>query len=35
VSSTLYTILGTMAAYVLVSSGSGRTLFSGMIYAPL
>ncbi|MEP2919725.1 ABC transporter permease subunit [Sulfitobacter sp.] len=36
-SSTLATILGTMAAYVLVNSGRflGRTLFSGMIYAPL
>ena len=34
---TLATILGTMAAYVLVRSGRfhGRTLFSGMIYAPL
>ncbi|MEZ5872892.1 MAG: ABC transporter permease subunit [Nitratireductor sp.] len=34
---TLATILGTMAAYVLVRSGrfQGRTLFSGMIYAPL
>jgi len=34
---TLGTILGTMAAYVLVRSGKfmGRTLFSGMIYAPL
>jgi len=37
VSSTLATILGTMAAWVLVRSGRffGRTLFSGMIYAPL
>jgi len=37
VSSTLATILGTMAAYVLVRGGGffGRTLFSGMIYAPL
>ncbi|NOX73621.1 MAG: ABC transporter permease [Alphaproteobacteria bacterium] len=37
ISSTLATILGTMAAYVLVRSGRfmGRTLFSGMIYAPL
>ncbi|MBZ0128079.1 MAG: ABC transporter permease subunit [Rhodobacteraceae bacterium] len=37
VSSTLATILGTMAAYVLVRGGRfmGRTLFSGMIYAPL
>jgi putrescine transport system permease protein len=36
-SSTLATILGTMAAYVLVRSGRfpGRTAFSGMIYAPL
>ena len=36
-SSTLATILGTMAAYVLVRVGRfpGRTLFSGMIYAPL
>lgn len=36
-SSTLATILGTMAAYVLVRGGRfmGRTLFSGMIYAPL
>lgn len=36
-SSTLATILGTMAAYVLVRSGRflGRTVFSGMIYAPL
>jgi putrescine transport system permease protein len=31
------TVLGTMAAYVLVRGGRfrGRTLFSGMIYAPL
>ncbi len=37
VSSTIATILGTMAAYVLVRTGRfiGRTLFSGMIYAPL
>jgi len=37
VSSTLATILGTMAAYILVRGGRffGRTLFSGMIYAPL
>ena len=37
VSSTLATVLGTMAAYVLVRGGRffGRTLFSGMIYAPL
>lgn len=37
VSSTLATVLGTMAAYVLVRAGrfAGRTLFSGMIYAPL
>ncbi|WP_113911614.1 ABC transporter permease [Roseovarius dicentrarchi] len=36
-SSTIATVLGTMAALVLVRSGrfSGRTLFSGMIYAPL
>lgn len=36
-SSTLATVLGTMAALVLVRSGRfmGRTLFSGMIYAPL
>lgn len=33
----LATVLGTIAAYVLVRSGRfvGRTLFSGMIYAPL
>jgi len=37
VSSTLATILGTMAAWALVRAGRfhGRTLFSGMIYAPL
>ncbi len=37
VSSTLATVLGTMAAYILVRGGkfSGRTLFSGMLYAPL
>ena len=37
ISSTLATVLGTMAAYVLVRRGRffGRTLFSGMIYAPL
>lgn len=37
VSSTIATVLGTMAAYVLVRGGKfmGRTLFSGMIYAPL
>jgi len=37
ISSTLATILGTLAAYVLVNAGRffGRTLFSGMIYAPL
>lgn len=37
VSSTIATVLGTMAAYVLVRAGrfAGRTLFSGMIYAPL
>jgi len=36
-SSSLATVLGTMAALVLVRAGrfSGRTLFSGMIYAPL
>jgi putrescine transport system permease protein len=36
-SSTFATILGTMAAYVLVRGGrfAGRTVFSGMIYAPL
>lgn len=36
-SSTLATVLGTLAAYVLVRAGrfAGRTLFSGMIYAPL
>jgi putrescine transport system permease protein len=36
-SSSLATVLGTMAAYVLVNGGRflGRTLFSGMIYAPL
>ena len=37
ISSTLATVLGTMAAYVLIRAGRfwGRTLFSGMIYAPL
>lgn len=37
ISSTLATILGTMAAYIMVRGGRffGRTLFSGMIYAPL
>ncbi|WP_438955818.1 ABC transporter permease [Cognatiyoonia sp.] len=37
ISSTIATILGTMAAFVLVRSGRflGRMLFSGMIYAPL
>ncbi|WP_435141241.1 ABC transporter permease subunit [Pseudopelagicola sp. nBUS_19] len=37
VSSTIATGLGTMAAYVMVRGGRffGRTLFSGMIYAPL
>ncbi|MBE3636605.1 ABC transporter permease [Mangrovicoccus algicola] len=37
VSSTLATVLGTMAAWVLVRERRflGRTLFSGMIYAPL
>jgi len=36
-SSTFATVLGTMAAYVLVNGGRfmGRTVFSGMIYAPL
>ena len=36
-SSCIATVLGTMAAYVLVRRGRffGRTLFSGMIYAPL
>jgi len=36
-SSTIATVLGTMAAYVMVRAGrfAGRTLFSGMIYAPL
>ena len=36
-SSTMATVLGTMAAIVLVRAGRfyGRTLFSGMIYAPL
>ncbi len=36
-SSTLATVLGTLAAYALVRGGRflGRTLFSGMIYAPL
>lgn len=36
-SSTIATVLGTMAAYILVRGGRfmGRTLFSGMIYAPL
>ncbi|WP_299929253.1 ABC transporter permease [uncultured Pelagimonas sp.] len=35
--SSFATVLGTMAAYVLVRGGRfhGRTLFSGMIYAPL
>ncbi|TCP61332.1 putrescine transport system permease protein [Rhodovulum bhavnagarense] len=37
ISSTLATVLGTMAAYVMVRGGRffGRTLFTGMIYAPL
>lgn len=37
ISSSIATVLGTMAALVLVRAGrfSGRTLFSGMIYAPL
>lgn len=36
-SSTIATVLGTMAAYTRVRAGRfyGRTLFSGMIYAPL
>jgi len=36
-SSTIATVLGTMAAHALVRAGRfpGRTLFSGMIYAPL
>ena len=36
-SSLIATVLGTMGAYVLVRGGRfyGRTLFSGMIYAPL
>jgi len=36
-SSTLATVLGTIAAYLLVRGGRffGRTLFSGMLYAPL
>lgn len=36
-SSTLATVLGTMAAYIMVRAGRfrGRGLFSGMIYAPL
>jgi len=36
-SSTIATVLGTMAAYVMVRGRRfmGRTLFSGMIYAPL
>ncbi len=37
ISSSIATVLGTMAAYILVRGGRfmGRTLFSGMIYAPL
>lgn len=37
VSSIIATVLGTMAAYILVRGGRffGRTLFSGMIFAPL
>lgn len=37
VSSTIATVLGTMAAYALVRGGRffGRTLFSGMVFAPL
>ncbi len=36
-SSTIATVLGTMAAYIMVRGGRfrGRGLFSGMIYAPL
>ncbi len=36
-SATIATILGTMAAWIMVRGGKffGRTLFSGMIYAPL
>ena len=36
-SSTIATVLGTMAAHVMIRAGRfpGRTLFSGMIYAPL
>lgn len=36
-SASIATVLGTMAAYLLVRGGRffGRTLFSGMIYAPL
>ncbi len=36
-SSTLATILGTMAAYIIVRGGrfKGRTLMSGMLYAPI
>lgn len=36
-SSTIATVLGTMGAYVLVRGGRfmGRTVFSGMMYAPL
>ena len=37
ISSTIATVLGTMAAFVMVRGGRffGRNLFSGMIYAPL
>lgn len=37
ISASIATVLGTMAAYALVRMGRfrGRTLFSGMIYAPL
>ena len=37
VSATVATLLGTLAAYALVRAGRfrGRTLFSGMVYAPL
>ncbi|MEO1564483.1 MAG: putrescine ABC transporter permease PotI, partial [Pseudomonadota bacterium] len=36
-SATIATVLGTMAAYAMMRRGAfvGRTLFSGMIYAPL
>lgn len=37
ISSTIATVLGTVSAYVMARSGKflGRTLFSGMLYAPL